>query len=348
MRVLFLTLYPEPAASPRYRVVQFLSYLCSRGVSYTVASPVTEEAWRVLTGEGRRRRAFWYHAHETARRMKQLLDARRYDVVFVQKALMTAYLRGAAAALRWGARRIIYDIDDAVHLAPPHPLRGPWRFVEDRNQIVKVMRMADRVLAGNTWLASEAARLGANVVHFPTVVDTARFVPAADAPDAFRVGWIGNPSTAAYLEPVRKVLESLDGEVCLVGAASSGTPWRRAALRPWSLETEVAELQRLSAGIMPLPRTDWAKGKCALKALQYMACGVPCDATPFGAALDIIRPDENGLFAESPEEWRDALDRLRDPKLRKRLGDAGRSTVEERYSIAKAAPRFFEILESVA
>lgn len=348
MRVLFLTLYPPQAASPRYRVVQFLPYLSSRGVSCTVASPVTEHEWRILSGPNRRGRAFWYHARETSRRLFQLLAGRRYDVVFLQKALTTAYVRGADTLLRRCARRLVYDIDDAVHLAPPHPLRDPWRAIEDKNQVARIMRKADLVLAGNAWLTSEAERFGARVTCFPTVVDMSRFVPAARQPDRYRIGWIGNPSTAEYLEPIREVLESFeDAEVRLVGAEGARAPWRNAVACPWSLEQETAELQAFSVGVMPLPKTDWARGKCALKALQYMACGIPCVATPFGAALDVVRDGDNGLFADSPEAWRAALERLRDPSLRQRLGAAGRALVEEHYSLDKAAPRLLALLESL-
>ena len=117
---------------------------------------------------------------------------------------------------------------------------------------------------------------------------------------------------------------------------------------PWSEETEVDAVRGFDAGVMPLSDDPWSRGKSATKLLQYMACGIPCIATPFGAVLEFLRDGENGLFADTPEEWRDALERLRDPALRKRLGQAGRTTVEERYSLGWAAPRMHSALESVA
>jgi len=259
MRVLFLTLYPDIAASPRYRVTQFLAYLRAHGVECTVACPLTEREWRVLTGPNRRHRPFWYHRHETPRRVRQILAAGRYDIVFVQKAIMSAYVRGAVALLRWRARRIVYDFDDAVHLEPPHRLRGPWNLIEDRGQIAKIMARADLVLAGNAWLASVAEEAGAKAVHFPTVVDTGRFVPAAQGPDTYRIGWIGNPSTMVHLEPISEVLASLeDAEVCLVGADNARAPWSNVEVRPWSLERQVC-----------------AKG-APLHGLRHTMCGLAC------------------------------------------------------------------------
>ena len=179
MHVLFLTLYPDTAASPRYRVTQFLPYLREAGIECTVAPPMPAESWRRLSGPERQGRALWYHLRETPARITQLLGARRYDVVFVQKALMSAYVRGLPGLLRLAARRVIYDIDDAVHLspaAPPAPSMVPVR--GSRDQIFKIMRQADRVLAGNRWLMEEAQRAGARAAEFPTVADTRPLHPA--------------------------------------------------------------------------------------------------------------------------------------------------------------------------
>jgi len=349
VRVLFLTLYPETAASPRYRVLQFVPYLEAHGIRCTVACALSQEEHGRLTGPDRRVRPFWYHAKETPRRLRQVLTARRYDVVVVQKAILTAYVRGAAGLLRGMARRLVYDIDDAVHLAPPHPLRGPWRAIEDRRQIHKLFKKADLVLAGNVWLAEQASDTGARVELFPTVVDTARFVPSDTPQNGYRVGWIGNPSTTPHLAPAAEALGAMrPGDVCLVGADNRKVPFEGADVRPWSLDREVPELQHFSFGIMPLPREDWVKGKCALKALQYLACGIPCVATPFGAVRDILRDGENGVFADSPVAWHEAFDRLRDPALRQELGTAGRATVEDGYALDKAAPRMLELLETIA
>lgn len=359
LRVLFLTLYPGRAASSRYRVGQYLPYLRSSGMTCAIESAIGDDDFARLTGPNRAGRAFWYHAKETPRRFSQILGAWRYDVVFLQKAIMTASLRGMDRMLRARARRLVYDIDDAVHLAPPHPLRGVWQRVEDREQVRTMMIGSDKVLAGNAWLRETAQTAGGNAELFPTVVDTARFMPG-DAPERFCVGWIGGPSTTTHLKEAEAIATPKDrtdptdrsdpSDLCirLIGADSKQVPWPNAEVRPWSLETEVAEIQQFSVGIMPLPKDEWSRGKCALKALQYMACGVPCVATPYGAICDIIRDGENGLFADSPQQWRDAIDRLRDPALRRQLGEAARATVDDRYSLRVWAPRMRETLEAVA
>ncbi len=348
MRVLFLTLYPEPAASPRYRVLQYLPYLREQGVECTVMSALGSEEYDGLSRLAQDGHAVRYHLTEMRRRVMQLWRANTYDIVFIQKAIMSVYVKRMATLLHWRARCVVYDIDDAVNIAAPVTLRGIFKRIEEPGQINKVMARASLVIAGNRWLQSVAEAAGGRAELLPTAVDTTRFLPAADPPQTYRVGWIGGPSTCENLNAIAEVLSGLErAEVRIVGADAGRVAIEGAEHRPWSLESEVGELQAFSVGLMPLPKDEWSRGKCALKAIQYMACGVPCVATPYGAVRDVIEHERNGLFADSPAEWKNALERLRDPGLRARLGEAARETVEARYSLASAAPRMHELLESV-
>jgi glycosyltransferase involved in cell wall biosynthesis len=347
LSILFLTLYPDSAASPRYRVLQFLPHLRERGFRCTVESAVSERAYANSIAEARNIRPFWYHADETPRRVLQILRARNYDIVFVQKAIMSAYLRGMHSLLRGHAKRLVYDIDDAVHLRPPHPLRGPWKTLEDEQQIARLLNEVDLVLAGNAWLASEMRERAKRVEFFPTVVDTDYFFPAPSPPASMVVGWMGSPSTTPHLHAAECLSDLEHVSLRVVGADALRLPWNRVESIPWRRETEVAALRSFSVGIMPLAKDDWTRGKCALKALQYMACGVPCVATPYGAVLDIIADNVNGLFADSSEEWLAAVEWLRDESAHKKIADAGRATVEQHFSLKRAGPKLAELLESV-
>jgi glycosyltransferase involved in cell wall biosynthesis len=88
-------------------------------------------------------------------------------------------------------------------------------------------------------------------------------------------------------------------------------------------------------------------GKSGLKALQYMALEIPTVAERVGANLEIIRDGENGFLPSSPAEWLEVLRRLvRDADLRKRTGERGRETVQERYSVRANAPAYLQVLRS--
>lgn len=353
MKAAFLTLAPPGGAGPRYRVFQFVPLLEAASIRCTVMPAVWPWTTRRLYATGTRRGNTTYQAVELARRSAQLAALRRFDVVVVQKALLTVGIRGLDA-LAAAMGRLVVDVDDAIHLGPPHRL-PPWlRRLEDVNQPARLVSRARRVVAGSEALAASLRELNPQVAVVPTSVDTDRFVPACSSRKRVPViGWIGSSSTAPYLEALAAPLERLARRerfvLRVIGGPAPALEGVTVEQRPWSFENEVADLQGFDLGVMPLPDTAWAAGKCALKAVQYGAVGIPAVCSPVGAAVEVVRHGREGLLARTPAEWEEALGALlADPGLRARLGAAGRARVEERYSVRRNAPRLAEALQEAA
>lgn len=114
----------------------------------------------------------------------------------------------------------------------------------------------------------------------------------------------------------------------------------------WSARSEVEDLKSFDVGVMPLPDDAWSRGKCGLKALQYM--GVPTVVSPVGVNTEIVDNGRNGFLASDAAEWVEKLSLLlSDEDLRARFAKEGRRTVEDRYSAKVQAPRVAEILQRV-
>jgi glycosyltransferase involved in cell wall biosynthesis len=186
-------------------------------------------------------------------------------------------------------------------------------------------------------------------VHvIPTAIDVDLFVPRTDhGPPGTRpvLGWTGTPTTASYLAPLAPALRALARthrfEFRVAGStrpmAFEGVDTTNVA---WSLDTEVALFNRCDIGVYPLPDDDWARGKCGFKAIQFMSCGVPVVASPVGVNREIVQDGVNGFLASTPDEWRLKMAALIDDSdLRRRIGAAGRRTIQERYSLQVTAPR---------
>ena len=97
------------------------------------------------------------------------------------------------------------------------------------------------------------------------------------------------------------------------------------------------------------PRYDrYAAGKCALKAIQYMALGIPAVASPVGMNREVIVDGDSGFLPEDEKAWVETLDRLlTDDELARRVGVAGRRRIETDYSLEVVGRRLVSILESV-
>ena len=135
----------------------------------------------------------------------------------------------------------------------------------------------------------------------------------------------------------------------VVGSGQYRIPGAKVISKDWVLRDEINDLREMDIGIMPLLDNDFGRGKCGLKALQYMAMGIPTVCSPIGVNCEIIQDGVNGYLADSDHEWYEKLSRLvADSTLRARIGAAGRKTVEERYSKKAVAPAYYRILSSLA
>jgi glycosyltransferase involved in cell wall biosynthesis len=133
-----------------------------------------------------------------------------------------------------------------------------------------------------------------------------------------------------------------------VGAGNAADDAADVITRQWSEDREIADIQEMDIGIMPLPDTPWMRGKCGFKLIQYMACGLPVVASPVGVNQDMVGHGVNGFLAETPAEWTEALRKLvTDDALRQRMGAKGREMVKNQYSLQAQGPRVAELLRSL-
>ncbi|NOT40908.1 MAG: glycosyltransferase family 4 protein [Alphaproteobacteria bacterium] len=323
---------------------------CGIGLEYEPLLP--DEYVRALSDE---RSARWgMLAAAYARRLRRLFSLGSYDAVWVQCDLLP-YLPGVLEVLPLGRRsRIVYDCDDAVyHTYDRHRL--PLVRVFLGRKLEPLLRRARAATCGNDYLRAYVGQFCAGSEIIPTVVDTvsyrARNWSLTSTPAA--IGWIGSPSTWAYVKPLVPLLRDLTSRRSAtfraIGVGAQSRDVAEFEFVDWTLETEVREIQRLDIGIMPLTDDPWSRGKCGYKLIQYMACGLPVVASPVGVNAKIVRHGENGFLAKTPDEWVSALNTLiADPALCQRMGQAGRALVEREYSLLSQVPRVADILRRAA
>lgn len=270
-----------------------------------------------------------------------LNHAARADVVVVQRKLIAPWWLWM---LRRAARRLIYDIDDAMFCRDSNsskPSHSPRRM----RRFGAMVRAADVVLAGNQFLAEQAAAFAPveRIRPAPTCVDPSLYPLAGHERSGaeIRLVWIGSRSTMTSLYEAHAGLagaaRQVGGlELRVVCDAAPELAGLQVAFRRWSSDAEATEIAAADVGVSWLPDHPWSKGKCGLKVLQYMAAGLPTVANPMGVHRELIEHGRTGMLAATPEQWAACITELAgNPELRRRMGLAAREFVEQRYSVRR-------------
>lgn len=354
LRVLALVPYPTGRVpGQRYRIEQWAPLLREEGIDVTFAPFLSSRGMDVLYRRGHT----WTKVRETARgyllRLGEVLRPGSHDVAYVYRE---AALLGPPWIERLVSRKLplVYDFDDAIYL-PSTSGANAWAAVlKSPRKAAALCRLARHVTVGNETLAAFAAPLSRAVTIIPSTIDTAVYTVRHRAPNPRPVvGWTGSVTTVPHIRTLAPVLARLrslvDHEVRVIGGERVELPGLDASWVPWRAETEVEDLRPLDVGLMPLPDDEWSRGKCGMKALQYMALGIPPVVSPVGVNATIVRDGENGFHARTEDEWVEKIALLlRDPELRARLGAEARRTVEETYCARVQTARMARVLREAA
>jgi glycosyltransferase involved in cell wall biosynthesis len=283
---------------------------------------------------------------------RQMRTVARADAVLLQRRLLSWW---QIRLLRQNAKRLYFDIDDAVFLRDSNSTRHAENGRRSRRFRATVER-ADGVLVGNEYLAAEARRwTAADRVHFvPTCVDPVKYLPTPSERTGgdVRIVWIGSRSTMTSLDAIAPALAQatrrLPGlKLRVVCDVFPNLPGVEVVPVVWSEAAEATELASGDIGVSWLPEHPWSRGKCGLKVLQYMAAGLPVVANPFGVHPAMIETGVHGVLATSPAEWTEAIVRLAgDAELRRRMGTSSRTRLEAEYGVSVWGPRVAKSLES--
>jgi len=327
------------SASTRFRVLQHVEPLGRLGIEVSARPPRISKYASVPAGRGRHRLArpaaeLALQGAKLGTRLPAAARTWRADVTWLEREVLPGHVTLEPLL----HRPVLFDVDDAIWLLSPGHERATRA----------IARRAACVVAGNDYLADWFDSVAPAVERVWTAVDTQRFTPAPRRDGPFVVGWTGSGQTLRYLSAIapavgRFLAEAADARLVVMAdtfVELPGIPFDRIDLVPWSAEGEAEVVRGFDVGLMPLGKGEWAKGKCAFKMLQYMACGVGCVVSPVGMNAQVLAMADVGLSASTEDEWVDALFTLyRDRDRARSLGRDGRALAERSFSVPVIAPQ---------
>ncbi|MGH9029340.1 MAG: glycosyltransferase [Acidimicrobiales bacterium] len=352
------------APSSRFRVIQHVEALERRGI-HVRAKPPRVSKYASLPRRWARRPLVSPAASaglcvaKLAVRTPAVVRSWSGDLTWLEREVYP----GALTLEPFLHRPVLFDVDDAIWLLSSGHERAASA----------IARRSACVVAGNDYLADWFSSHNSAVERVWTAVDVERFRPddrrstavmsssagpATLGPDRrFVIGWTGTGSTLRFLSSIepaiaRFMAQAPDSRLVVMSDFAPSlreVPADRFDFVPWRPDREAKVVASFDVGLMPLGEGKWARGKCSLKMLQYMACAVPSIVSPFGMNAQMLAMAEVGLAAADQTQWVDALHALyEDPERARAVGVAGRELAERSFSVPVIAGQIASVMRRYA
>jgi len=329
-KILLLTVGPRERASARYRALQYIPTLNHIGYITSVITPITKPSASIKRLLSRR-----------TEENNILSAAKTSDIVFIQKRLFRVNF---IKKLLTSGILLIFDFDDIIHTThDDHWSALTKKRIEKRFQ--SICSLSNLVIAGNYYLSEIAKQHSDNVIIIPTVVEFKRYSEKKHyKKDNIVLGWIGQPNNYNLIEEIFPVLHKIsmkhkEVKLLIISKGNIHTNSIHIEQIEWQEDKETDDLLKIDIGIMPMTDNEWSKGKCALKAIQYMASGIPTVCSDVGENRNVVRNGIDGFLVKSEHDWITALETLiTSEATRNRMGKSGRKRIQEHYSLEKTAP----------
>lgn len=246
----------------------------------------------------------------------------RPDLVVFQKVDSSRALKLARLFRRCGVRTLYAQSDPL-----PGPLY-PW---------------VDGVIASSEALADWLRERTSTAVHAidePLDLWPRAPTPVRERTHGLRAVFLGSAANAAALQPVRAALADprrRDIELVVVSDHPE-------ANLSWSVDNARRALGDADLGLLPVLDGEAARLKSANRLATLLSSGLPVVA---GRLPSYARLLETGVprIATTSAEWGAQIDSLRDPSLRRALGEAGRTHAIEQYAPERVGGRWLELIE---
>jgi glycosyltransferase involved in cell wall biosynthesis len=236
---------------------------------------------------------------------------------------------------------LIFDFDDAL-------------FVQNEPKITSLVKLAQRCVCGNDYLADFARKHNPNTSVIPTAIDTDKFQQRSQKDEqTLTIGWTGTSGNYEFfsekmIDDIARVLKETPHTRFLF--ICDRPPDERFHFQydylPWRAESEITDLQQIDIGLMPLIDSPWSRGKCGFKLIQYGAIGIASLASDVGVNADVIRDGQSGCLIHN-DDWYTPLKKLvEDRQLARIMGKEAQKHMQKVYSLKTNYPKLKEAIEA--
>lgn len=341
MNVLFIVPYPiDKAPGQRYRCEQYLKFFQQNQFTYIFSPFFSTSGYLSLYQKGHYLKKIGNVLRGLLYRLRDVFRASQFDCVYIYREATPFNLFVVEYLLKLRSKKLIYDFDDSIWIPDASKANAWIRHIKTGSKVAKIIHSADCTLVANAYLKSYALKFNQKITIFPTTIDTTIYNHMVNhrPKKILTIGWTGSNTTVKYFLTLLPVLEQLYQEIpfrlkLIADRHTKIVTTITFAKVIWESKLEVQQLADIDIGINPMPLEPWTKGKSSLKAMQYMAMGIPAISTDYDFSRTLIDHGRTGFLASTSPQWKTYLTRLlTDLELRKNMGSKGRKVILDRFS----------------
>jgi glycosyltransferase involved in cell wall biosynthesis len=222
------------------------------------------------------------------------------------------------------------------------------------------LRQSDALIVSTPYLKQMYKEFHPNIHVMPNSIDLPEWKHLGGRKHSrLRIGWIGGGTHGRDLEMVFPVIEELLQKYkdlwfyCIHGCPEV---YKRMAKVYWTRKWATINLYprfmdsfKFDIGVAPLIDNNFNRGKSNLRWLEYSALKLPSVCSPRPDFDRSISNGVNGFLAESPEEWKAALEKLiEDESLRRTVGLSAYQSVFDQFNVTKTSRDYLRLLKEIA
>ncbi|MHC1706171.1 MAG: glycosyltransferase [Bacteroidales bacterium] len=318
------------------RFLEYLPFCEKSNISYKLCPLFTDAYARKQLKRGRFFQYLFY-LRILWKRIPQVLQARYYRAVFIQRGLFPVYFDLKNPQLEKMLRKLNSNITIDI-----------WDSIFERQPVLvsRTIQYADKLSLSNEFLMGHFNNFSGERILWKIAVNLNKYKVKQDysITGKARLFWTGLPHNLPNLEKFLPVLKEISDTHPLILVLACQQPLQYKGLEienhPWDESTFFDLLLHSDIGIYPEFNSVVSKGKSTMKVMDYLSTALPAVGVPYGLPAEVEHGREL-MIAESFEEWKDMLVLLlKDEALRRTLGRNGRLMVEKHYSLEASFEQF--------
>jgi len=342
------------AAGQRLKFEPHFKDLRNAGYEISVHSFMHIKLWRIASLKGYSIQKIFWTLMGLFQRLRLLSSLKKYDCIYI---FMNVFPFGPPILEKLYiklSRKVIFDIEDDLLADDPGSINWLASILKSKKKSKYLIENSDHVITSSPDLARKCNAISRkdNAVFIPPTLETSRFIPKkTNKNKKIVIGWTGTFSSRSFLDEIIPELEQLyrkkDFKFMVIGNFQLENKNLDLDVLQWSEVNEINQLQNFDIGLYPLPKSKWVSGKSGLKALQYMAMGIPAVCSAVGNVLNFIEHDKDGILIYNKNEWVDSLGALIDnAEKRKSIGSNARSKFIKDFSQDTIFKKYLDLIKN--